>query len=327
MNENEKYLLGYKEYVENHVPFPWTVAREHDNKDFIGNNALVLAYQRFKLIMRAVKTHFRAGDKILDVGVYPGVLPQLFREFYPRNDNYEYVGCGLGFSEEFTAAMKKIGVVLYETDLDPRLNLAGGRGTTLPIKDESIDLAFCTDVIEHFYDPNHMLREINRALKPGGVIILTTDNVSRMGAILSLIKGESNYPPIMESSLYYDGDWRPHFREYSRDELIALLKYAGFETLEHQYYDAEFSSYKVIDNKLIKIKKPWRPLLMLKTAAKLILTGQWIAFFEKSVPHFRDNHLLVARKSVQYQEMLKSGPKITHDQREWMAQRSKYGAT
>lgn len=46
-------------------------------------------------------------------------------------------------------------------------------GSRLPIRDSSIDNVVCFDVIEHVKNPEAMLFEIVRVLKPGGCVFLT----------------------------------------------------------------------------------------------------------------------------------------------------------
>jgi SAM-dependent methyltransferase len=46
----------------------------------------------------------------------------------------------------------------------------------LPLGDRSHDLAICSEVVEHLEEPERLLREIFRILRPGGYLILTTDN-------------------------------------------------------------------------------------------------------------------------------------------------------
>jgi SAM-dependent methyltransferase len=45
-----------------------------------------------------------------------------------------------------------------------------------PFSDESFDLVWCTEVIEHVKDPSFTLSEIHRVLKPDGSLLMTTPN-------------------------------------------------------------------------------------------------------------------------------------------------------
>lgn len=46
----------------------------------------------------------------------------------------------------------------------------------LPFEDDSFDLVWCAEVIEHLRDPERALAEFRRVAKPGGDILLTTPN-------------------------------------------------------------------------------------------------------------------------------------------------------
>ena len=46
----------------------------------------------------------------------------------------------------------------------------------LPFADNSFDLLWCSEVIEHLADPAHALGEFRRVVRPGGDLILTTPN-------------------------------------------------------------------------------------------------------------------------------------------------------
>ena len=47
-----------------------------------------------------------------------------------------------------------------------------------PYPGESFDTVLCCELIEHlFADPMHMMSEINRILKPGGHVVITTPNI------------------------------------------------------------------------------------------------------------------------------------------------------
>ena len=99
-----------------------------------------------------------------------------------------------------------------------------------PYADESFDVVFFCEVIEHMTnDPLTALREINRVLRPGGRLILTTPNVARLENIARLVAGANLYDPF---SGY--GPHGRHNREYIMHELYLMLQWCGFD-LEKQF--------------------------------------------------------------------------------------------
>ena len=308
-------MKSFREYIEKNQPLPWTIINEHPNTSLVGNNSLVISFVRFKLIMEAVKKYFSIGDNVLDVGVYPGIMPQLFNEYYPGKENYQnYYGLGLGFNDIFSNKMNEYEIKLIECDMDPRLRLQQGRESSIPLEGESIDFAIFTDVIEHFYDPFYPLQEINRVLKFGSLLILTTDNLTRFGSLLALMRGKSCNVPLIEGNIFFSGDWRPHFREYSIEELFQLIEWSGFEVEEHQYYEADFGQYRIEDCKLVK-----KDLRKLTPKRKLADEVRKVAI--RLFPYLRDNHIIVAKKVKSYEEMLTTAPKLVNDYNDWILQR------
>lgn len=49
-----------------------------------------------------------------------------------------------------------------------------GAAEQLPFRDRVADTVLCTEVLEHSPEPEQVLREIRRVLRPGGTLILTT---------------------------------------------------------------------------------------------------------------------------------------------------------
>ncbi len=94
-----------------------------------------------------------------------------------------------------------------------------------PFADHEFDLVLFCEIIEHLQsDPVRVLKQIKRILKPGGQLILTTPNVSRLENVGRMIAGANIYDPY---SGY--GPYGRHNREYNRHELTLLLNYCGFD--------------------------------------------------------------------------------------------------
>ena len=114
------------------------------------------------------------------------------------------LGCGIGHSFELLAPRTTVGV-----DLDPEA-LAGQLREThvadmrdLPFPDGSFDSVLSVQSIEHVPDPERILAEARRVLRPGGVAVFVTPNRLTFGRPDEIID------PY-------------HYVEYSADELERL---------------------------------------------------------------------------------------------------------
>ena len=93
-----------------------------------------------------------------------------------------------------------------------------------PYDDGAFDVVLFCEILEHLTDdPVAAIAEINRVLKPGGRLVLTTPNVARLGNIMKIILGENIYDPY---SGY--GPYGRHNREYTIGEVRHLLALNGF---------------------------------------------------------------------------------------------------
>ena len=88
------------------------------------------------------------------------------------------VGCGqMPYKPLLTSPPSKvtryIGLDLEDNpihDNHPDITWQNGK---IPLKDDSIDCAICTEVLEHCPDPEAVLKEIHRVLKPKGLVFFT----------------------------------------------------------------------------------------------------------------------------------------------------------
>jgi ubiquinone/menaquinone biosynthesis C-methylase UbiE len=61
---------------------------------------------------------------------------------------------------------------------------SGDLNQKLPVPDESVDLIFAIEVIEHLENPRHVMRELMRMLRPGGAAVVTTPNSRNLRSML-----------------------------------------------------------------------------------------------------------------------------------------------
>lgn len=85
------------------------------------------------------------------------------------------IGCRDGFWSDM---LKKKGYIVRSLDIEPHYKdaLVHDVEKGLPFEKNSVDLVWCTEVLEHLHNPSLLIREIDRIGKSGGVAILTTPN-------------------------------------------------------------------------------------------------------------------------------------------------------
>ncbi len=102
-----------------------------------------------------------------------------------------------------------------------------------PYEDSSFSTVLCCELIEHlFNDPMFMMSEINRILKPGGHLVLTTPNIASIRAISGILNGY--HPGFFTSYIKPTGDHNDHprhNREYTADDIHHFLRRSGLRVV------------------------------------------------------------------------------------------------
>ena len=86
------------------------------------------------------------------------------------------VGCGEKPYANLFAATEYIGIDIEQSGHDhARSNIdVFYDGLNIPFEDNSFDSIVCFEVLEHVFEPNKIVQEMHRVLKPGGKVLLTT---------------------------------------------------------------------------------------------------------------------------------------------------------
>jgi SAM-dependent methyltransferase len=137
------------------------------------------------------------------------------------------LGCGAG---RFVAALRDagadaVGVEIAEAALGrARANVPGADlrlvepDGSLPLEHASVDLVWCSEVLEHVADTEQMLLEMRRVLRPGGRALITVPFHGRVkAALIGLLAFDRHFDPTGQ-----------HLRFYTRSSLARTLERAGF---------------------------------------------------------------------------------------------------
>lgn len=120
------------------------------------------------------------ADKILDVGCGKGRYEKNLFKIYPNNKEY----FGIDFSQK----------VLQFTPKFMKCYKGGGNLLNLPYTNESFDLVFCSEALEHCVDVQKAIAELTRVTKKGGKILIIDKPIAKLGA-LQLAEWEQWFEP------------------------------------------------------------------------------------------------------------------------------------
>jgi SAM-dependent methyltransferase len=178
------------------------------------------------------------------------------------------VGCGDGFHLQILADYGPSGYVLEGIDTDPRaVAAARERGLTahqgfieqLDIAALQFDLALLIQTIEHVENPQLLLTAIRRILRPGGKLVIVTDNSDSMDR--KLFGGR-----------YWGGYHFPrHWNLFNKTTMALLAVRSGFEIEKIGTQISPVNWVYSLRNALVDFAAPrWmRELFSLKSVASL----------------------------------------------------------
>lgn len=142
------------------------------------------------------------------------------------------IGCGKGF---FSHVATKTGKVTEVAGCDVfndfqikelgqyanKVEYKNIENNIVPYEDNTFDLVFSMDVLEHVEDDAMFVKEHLRVCKKGGRVIIGTPNYFRVTNLPLYLLGKLKYPRDMGSDTY---GRCVHLREYTKNQLLELVK-------------------------------------------------------------------------------------------------------
>lgn len=248
-------------------------------------NYFIQQCNRYVRTLEMLATEGVTSGRILEIGVVPG---------------------------HFHMAMKNFGLEPYGIDLEPKrlpATIDRNRITSNNVEHETCDFnanffdaILMPELIEHLrQDPLHCLQECHRMLKPGGKLIITTPNRSRLKSrIKLLIWGDPDIEsPYKAFKRVHDYGHAGHIRLYTEGEILEMLLNTNLTPVKAIYFDFknEFFGQKsptgLYDTLSTgaKVKKVIWSLLHPKRFAKMLR-----AFVQWKFPSLDDRLCVIASK-------------------------------
>lgn len=153
------------------------------------------------------RTALELGIGSLGVGVI-GFLPQLSVRIGLDPLPPLRLGCSAALGERVQALRESV-------------RYLKGTAESIPLEDETVDLAICCNALDHVRDANAVLAEIRRVVRPGGALFLQVDTFS----ITGLLKWHFWTKRRHAREILV----RAHPYRFREAHVFALLKMHGFE--------------------------------------------------------------------------------------------------
>lgn len=152
----------------------------------------------------------------------------VFSMIKTKHGNALDLGCGTG---NYTLELYKRGFQVVGVDISrrmlkiaqkklPNAKFIKANAYSLPFEDNTFDLVLSVTMLEFIHEPEKVLSEVYRVLKPGGEAVIGTMNGKSMWFIFKRMK-----------SLFVETAYR-YARFYTPKELENLMKNAGFKETE-----------------------------------------------------------------------------------------------
>lgn len=175
---------------------------------------------RYLCTLKHMPVREQFGDApvfVLELGtslVFPFILRKLFRfevvevSCFESNLDKEFEICPPRMPEKIRG---------FNIDLESE---------PIPRPDGYYDMVLCFEVIEHLErDPLYMIAEINRVLKPSGLLYLTTPNICSSRNVQKILEG---WAPHFHMKYRRDRGLYRHNIEYAPHQIHAMMTAGGF---------------------------------------------------------------------------------------------------
>lgn len=196
------------------------VLKEFNESEYSRQSGHRVSFERLHLVeARTVMERIETGGTLLDIGTGCGLIPRIAQRFGCRVISVDFPGAG-GWGA--LGRLMQFGITGYYVNVGKE---------RVPLADDSVDIVFAGNVIEHQpHSPKPFMEEVRRLLRPGGYLVIDTKNAVDLKTRLKMLAGIHNWPTV---DFLYSNDFNfLHHKEYVLAELVRLVELAGLRVVE-----------------------------------------------------------------------------------------------
>ena len=206
----------------------------HGIGDAVGEYIYLQTHQKsFVRTVSDIQIYVPQGGTILELGSFLGIVSIALSHLgYTMHgtDLPVFVQC-----PRLKGLYKRNGVSLQALDFSRHEALRVMYGS------ERFDAVVMCETVEHLnFNPLPLLKKIDSLLAPGGILYIAMPNQASIRNRLKLILGKSIHNPIRDFFAQLDPKSNMvaalHWREYTLQETIEMLKGTGFDTIKAYYF-------------------------------------------------------------------------------------------
>jgi 2-polyprenyl-3-methyl-5-hydroxy-6-metoxy-1,4-benzoquinol methylase len=141
------------------------------------------------------------------------------------------VGCGTGATGELALSTGRcghyVGIELFETaatearEVLSEVHVGDVEHMQLPWRPAMFDALIMSEVLEHLIDPGHVLRRLAPLVRPGGMVLASSPNISQWRVIRELLAGRFD----LADKGVFD---RTHMRWFTPATFVDMFEHAGY---------------------------------------------------------------------------------------------------
>lgn len=215
---NDAQALQGRELEDYHPDFYKAILDLAGNSDYVRGHL-----PRYLHTLKHMPTREQFGKgpiRVLELGtsdVFPFIIRKLLR-FEEVEVSCFDSRLGKEFEKDLYEADKFGRIKGFNIDLESE---------RIPRPDGYYDMVLCFELIEHLErDPMFMVAEINRVLKPQGILYLSTPNICSSRNVQKILEG---YAPHFHMKYNKDRALYRHNIEYSPGQMAVMMQSGGFQ--------------------------------------------------------------------------------------------------